>query len=127
MSDHTMGNYMSKTATTATSHSTLISSLPNSKSQEFDKCELPQNKAGRLEQEHQHDAKERDECVPRLKAKVSDKSKNLVEDEAPKLTPDKIGQANFENNEQARKTAMPKGRTRARQQDLGRHAIQQID
>ncbi|MBW0577990.1 hypothetical protein O181_117705, partial [Austropuccinia psidii MF-1] len=39
MSDHTMGNYMSKTATTTTLHSALISSLPNSKSQDFDKCE----------------------------------------------------------------------------------------
>ncbi|MBW0519512.1 hypothetical protein O181_059227 [Austropuccinia psidii MF-1] len=119
MSDHTMGNYMSKTATTATSHSMLIYSLPNSKSQDFDKCESPQNKAGRLEQEHQCDAKERDECAPRLKPKVSDKSKNLVEDETPKLTPDKNGQAH--------KTAMPNGRTRARQQDFFRHAIQRID
>ncbi|MBW0588525.1 hypothetical protein O181_128240 [Austropuccinia psidii MF-1] len=118
---------MSKTATTATSHSTLISSLPNSKSQDFDKCESPQNQARRLEQEHQCNAKERDECAPRLKAKVSDKSKNLVEDETPTLMPDKNGRENFKNNEQSHKTAMPNGRTRARQQDLGRHAIQQID
>ncbi|MBW0578737.1 hypothetical protein O181_118452 [Austropuccinia psidii MF-1] len=80
MSDHKMGDYMSKTATTATSHSALISSFPNSKSQDFDKRELPENEAGRLEQERQHNAKERDECAPGLKAKVSDESKNLVED-----------------------------------------------
>ncbi|MBW0559135.1 hypothetical protein O181_098850 [Austropuccinia psidii MF-1] len=116
MSDHTMGDYMSKTATTATSHSALISFLPSSKSQDFDKCESPENKAGRLEQERQCDAKERDECAPRLKAKVSDESKNLVEDKTSKLTPDKIGWGNLENNEQACKTAMPDVRTRARQE-----------
>ncbi|MBW0554661.1 hypothetical protein O181_094376, partial [Austropuccinia psidii MF-1] len=56
-----------------------------------------------------------------------DKSKNLVEDKTSKLTPDKIGGGNLENNEQACKTAMPNIRTRARQEDLGRRAIQKIN
>ncbi|MBW0489070.1 hypothetical protein O181_028785 [Austropuccinia psidii MF-1] len=112
MSDHAIGDYMIKTATTTTSHRALISSLPNSKSHDLDKCESLENKAGRLEQECQCDAKERDECAPRLKAKLSDKSKNLVEDKTSKLTPDKIGWGNLENNEQAHKTATPDARTR---------------
>ncbi|MBW0584912.1 hypothetical protein O181_124627, partial [Austropuccinia psidii MF-1] len=49
------------------------------------------------------------------------------EDKTSKLTPDKIGRGNLENDEQAHKTAMPEVKTRARQEDLGRWAIQQIE
>ncbi|MBW0530860.1 hypothetical protein O181_070575 [Austropuccinia psidii MF-1] len=99
----------------------------NSKSQDLDKPESPENEAGRLEQERRRDAKERDEFAARLKAKDRDKTKKIVEDKTSKLTPDQIRRRNLENDEQARKTAMPEVRTRARQEYLGKRAIQQIE
>ncbi|MBW0546970.1 hypothetical protein O181_086685 [Austropuccinia psidii MF-1] len=61
-----------------------------SKSEALDKPQSPENEAGRPEQEGPWDEKERDEFATRLKAKDHDKTKNLVEDQTSKLTPDQI-------------------------------------
>ncbi|MBW0560425.1 hypothetical protein O181_100140 [Austropuccinia psidii MF-1] len=62
----------------------------NSKSQDVDKPDLPEDEAGKLEQERQRDAKDTNECAARLKAKDCDKTKKQVEDETTNLTPDQI-------------------------------------
>ncbi|MBW0562923.1 hypothetical protein O181_102638 [Austropuccinia psidii MF-1] len=76
----------------------------NSKGQDLDKPEWPEKEAGRLEQEWHRHAKERDEFVARLKAKVCYKTKKIVDDKPSKLTPDQIRLGNLDNNEQACKT-----------------------
>ncbi|WAQ83309.1 hypothetical protein PtA15_3A678 [Puccinia triticina] len=89
--------------------------------------EPTETEAERIERERLQDAKERDEFAERLKAKDRDKTKKIVEDKTSKLTPDQIRRRNLENDEEARKMAMPEVRKRARQEYLSKRELQQIE
>ncbi|KAH9460012.1 hypothetical protein MJO29_003953 [Puccinia striiformis f. sp. tritici] len=95
--------------------------------QEDPNGESSETEAERIERERAQDAKERDEFAERLKAKDRDKTKKIVEDKTSKLTPDQIRRRNLENDEQARKIAMPDVRKRARQEYLSKRELQQIE
>ncbi|KAG0150240.1 hypothetical protein CROQUDRAFT_58456 [Cronartium quercuum f. sp. fusiforme G11] len=86
-----------------------------------------ETEAQRIERERLEDARERDEFAERLKAKDRDKTKKIVEDKTSKLTPDQIRRRDLENNEEARKAAMPEVRKRARQEYLSKRELQQIE
>lgn len=86
-----------------------------------------ETEAERIERERMEDARERDEFAERLKAKDRDKTKKIVEDKTSKLTPDQIRRRNLENDEEARKVAMPEVRKRARQEYLSKRELQQIE
>ncbi|EFP77773.2 hypothetical protein PGT21_014816 [Puccinia graminis f. sp. tritici] len=89
--------------------------------------EPSETEAERIERERLQDARERDEFAERLKAKDRDKTKKIVEDKTSKLTPDQIRRRNLENDEEARKMAMPEVRKRARQEYLSKRELQQIE
>jgi pre-mRNA-splicing factor ATP-dependent RNA helicase DHX16 len=89
--------------------------------------EPSETEAARIERERLQDARERDEFAERLKAKDRDKTKKIVEDKTSKLTPDQIRRRNLENDEEARKMAMPEVRKRARQEYLSKRELQQIE
>lgn len=81
----------------------------------------------RKDREREEDARERREFEARLKAKDKDKTKKLVEDKTSKLTPDQIRRRHLDNDEEARKLAMPDVRKRARQEYLSKRELQQIE